>query len=190
MWGPVDVPGWPTAAIGEFPSNPIGPITPHSAPGPATISRGLLTVDIETDDGKTVYAHRHVNNISRFWQRYDVDLKTDKDVTPSTENRFVISTTSKGTFWITEASLFPPTFNNRPNGNRIDLMQKLADLMPSFIIFPGGDSLNGRIVRTRFNWKNTIGPVETRSAQVFSVEGTSNGFGLMEFLPDLPRPAR
>ena len=143
---------------------------------------GPLTLDIETDGGKSVYTQATIDRISRSWQRYDVDLKTDKNITPCTADRFVISTTGKGTVWLTEASLFPPTYNNRPNGNRIDLMQKLADLKPSFIIFPGGDTLDGRVVRFRFNWKNTIGPVEQRSAQPSTWERSSNGFGLMEFL--------
>ena len=30
-------------------------------------------------------------------------------------------------------SLFPPTYHNRPNGNRIDIMEKLAAMHPSFL---------------------------------------------------------
>ncbi|KAF2003377.1 glycoside hydrolase family 51 protein [Amniculicola lignicola CBS 123094] len=34
-------------------------------------------------------------------------------------------------------SLFPPTYNDRPNGMRIDLMEILKDLRSSFLRFPG-----------------------------------------------------
>ena len=53
------------------------------------------------------------------------DLKTGK-LTPSITNRFVISTSHPGTTWLSLVSLFPPTYKNRPNGNRADLMELLA----------------------------------------------------------------
>ncbi len=61
-------------------------------------------------------------------------------------------------------------------------MEKLADLKPGFIVFPGGDFLLGRNLQSRFDWKRGIGPVEMRSAQNSTWHATSNGFGLMEFL--------
>ncbi|HEY1923030.1 MAG TPA: alpha-L-arabinofuranosidase C-terminal domain-containing protein [Tepidisphaeraceae bacterium] len=143
---------------------------------------GPLVITIESNDATTTYARATIDKITTSWQRYTVDLKTDQNVSSSLTNRFVISASSKGTLWITEASLFPPTFNNRPNGNRIDLMEKLADLKPGFIVFPGGDSLLAMVIRNRFDWKKTIGPVEKRSAQNSTWHYTSNGFGLMEFL--------
>ncbi len=143
---------------------------------------GPLSITIESNDNAVTYARATVDKITTSWQRYDVDLKTDKNVALSLTNQFVISAATKGTLWLTEASLFPPTFNNRPNGNRIDLMEKLADLKPGFIVFPGGDSLLGGRIARRFDWKKTIGPVEKRSAQYSTWHHTSNGFGLMEFL--------
>jgi alpha-L-arabinofuranosidase len=143
---------------------------------------GPLSITIESNDGTTTFARADIEKIGSSWQRYEVDLKTDKDIKPSLTNQFVISAATKGTLWVTEASLFPPTFNNRRNGNRIDLMEKLADLKPRFIVFPGGDFLLGRNLPSRFDWKRGIGPVEMRSAQYSTWHATSNGFGLMEFL--------
>ncbi len=40
-------------------------------------------------------------------------------------------------------SLFPPTWNNQPNGFRKDLMQMLVDLNPKFLRFPGGNYVEG-----------------------------------------------
>jgi alpha-L-arabinofuranosidase len=141
-----------------------------------------LAASIESQDNQTVFATAKIDKIDPSWRRYDVDLTTPQNITPSSDNRFEISTTSTGTLWLSEISLFPPTYNHRPNGNRIDLMQKLADLKPGFIVFPGGDTLIGRNPRFRFNWKNTIGPPESRSAQPSTWDRMSNGFGLMEFL--------
>ncbi len=60
-------------------------------------------------------------------------------------------------------SLFPKdTWKNRPGGMRADMIQKLADLKPGFIRFPGGCIVEGRDLATRYQWKKTIGPLEDR----------------------------
>jgi alpha-N-arabinofuranosidase len=53
-------------------------------------------------------------------------------------------------------SLFPQeTWNNRPNGLRKDLVQKLYDLKPGFLRFPGGCIVEGRNLAERYQWKKT-----------------------------------
>jgi len=144
---------------------------------------GPLVVSIRTRDDQTVFASAAVENIDHSWRRYDVDLKTPGNITPSYMNNiFEISTSRTGTVWLAEMSLFPPTWNNRPNGNRADLMQLLADLKPGFIVYPGGDELLGQVPGLRFDWKKSIGPLEARVSQPSVWERMSNGFGLMEFL--------
>ena len=60
-------------------------------------------------------------------------------------------------------SLFPKnTFMNRKNGVRADLAQALKDLHPGVLRFPGGCIVEGNNLATRYQWKNTIGPVENR----------------------------
>jgi alpha-N-arabinofuranosidase len=60
-------------------------------------------------------------------------------------------------------SLFPgDTWKNRPNGLRADLVQLLADLKPGFIRFPGGCIVEGYDLKTRYEWKKTIGNIEDR----------------------------
>lgn len=60
-------------------------------------------------------------------------------------------------------SLFPSdTWKNRPGGMRADMIQKLADLKPGFIRFPGGCIVEGFDLSQRYQWKKTIGPVEER----------------------------
>ena len=126
---------------------------------------GPLTIAIISTNSGVVLASAEVPKISKNWQKYEVTLTTG-DLQPSKDNRLVISTTQSGTFWhrhgtvwFNQVSLFPPTFNNRANGNRPDLMQLLADMHPAFLRFPGGNYLEGNEIWNRFNWKNTIGNI-------------------------------
>lgn len=60
-------------------------------------------------------------------------------------------------------SLFPKnTWKQRPNGLRADLVQLLADMKPGFLRFPGGCIVEGRELSTRYQWKKTVGDVESR----------------------------
>jgi alpha-L-arabinofuranosidase len=60
-------------------------------------------------------------------------------------------------------SLFPQrTWQNRPGGLRADMVQALADLHPGFLRFPGGCIVEGSVLERRYQWKKTIGPVESR----------------------------
>ena len=88
-----------------------------------------------------------------------------------------------GTVWLGLVSLFPPTWNDRPNGMRKDLMQMLVDMNPKFLRFPGGNYLEGQTVDERFDWKKTLGPIEERHGHPcpWGYRST-DGMGLLEFL--------
>jgi alpha-N-arabinofuranosidase len=150
---------------------------------------GPLTVSLESTNGSKVLAKAIVPKISREWKKYDVSLTTE-NIEPSKDNRLVISTEKPGTFfgkhgvvWFQNVSLFPPTYNNRPNGTRPDIMQLLADMQPKFLRFPGGNYVEGNTIAERFNWKETIGDVSQRPGHR-SPWGywSTDGFGLLEFL--------
>jgi len=69
----------------------------------------------------------------------------------------------EGTLHMDMISLFPQdTWKGRENGFRKDLVQKLYDLKPGFIRFPGGCIVEGRDLANRYQWKNTVGKVEDR----------------------------
>jgi alpha-N-arabinofuranosidase len=120
-----------------------------------------ITVSIVSDDGKTIYASTKISGVSPEWKKLTASLKTGK-VTPTAKAHFVITVDKPGTIWLSYVSLFPPTWNNRPNGLRKDIMQMMIDMHPKFLRFPGGNFLEGDTVDKRFIWKNTIGPVEER----------------------------
>jgi alpha-N-arabinofuranosidase len=130
-----------------------------------------------------------VPKISGDWQKYEVSFTTD-DIAPSKENRLVISATKPGTFfnhhgtvWLQQVSLFPPTYKDRLNGDRIDISQLLADAQPKFLRFPGGNYVEGDYFNERFDWKKMVGPLEQRPGHR-SCWGywSTDGFGLPEFL--------
>ncbi len=94
------------------------------------------------------------------WARYEVLLKS-----PVTMNKAAlrIYLSGRNTIDLEHVSLFPVnTFKNRENGMRRDLAQALADQHPGVLRFPGGCIVEGVDLATRYQWKNTIGPVENR----------------------------
>jgi alpha-L-arabinofuranosidase len=146
--------------------------------------QGPLTVAIESNDGAKVHASATVNGIGSEWKKFNATLKMG-DVPTSAANRFVISMPGNGagSLWLSLVSLFPPTYNDRPNGLRVDLMEMLAGLKPAFLRFPGGNYLEGPDYDNRFNWKTTIGPLEERPGhQCPWGYRSSDGLGLLEFL--------
>ena len=171
-------------ANGGFWGIPVKPNTVYRASFYARGKKfsGPLTLSLESADGKTVFASATISKISGKWKKYQATLKTG-DIQPSKENRFVVTTTKPGTVWFQNVSLFPPTYNNRPNGNRPDIMQLLGDMQPKFLRFPGGNYLEGNTIAERFNWKETIGDVSQRPGHR-SPWGywSTDGMGLLEFL--------
>lgn len=148
-----------------------------------TESASAVTVTIESKDGHTTYASGTVQIAGNGWKKYEVTLHTQPGIDTTTDTRLVLSPSQAGTYWFNLVSLFPPTYNNRPNGNRADIMRLLADMKPSFLRLPGGNYLEGDFFDTRFAWKKTLGPLEDRPGHpgCWSYR-SSDGMGLLEFL--------
>jgi alpha-L-arabinofuranosidase len=127
-------------------------------------------------------AHANIPAVTSDWQRYPFTLTSGSEPASSLY-QLEITTSDPGTLWFSMVSLFPPTFHGRPNGNRIDLMEKLAAMHPTFLRFPGGNYLEGNTIDERFEWKKTIGPLVDRPTHL-SPWGyrSSDGMGLLEFL--------
>jgi len=159
------------------PTEPPLPVIENNTAGP-------ITVSIESTDGKTVYASGVINlEKSPYWKKYALTLTTAANITPTKDARFVISTNRTGLYYFNLVSLFPPTYNNRANGNRTDIMQMLVDMQPKFLRFPGGNFLEGPMITDAFPWKTTLGPLESRPGHKGSWGyRPSDGMGLLEFL--------
>jgi alpha-N-arabinofuranosidase len=143
---------------------------------------GPLTVSIVSDDGRTVYASENISGLTTKWQKFEVTLKTG-NVVPTAQARFAITLNQPGAVRLGLVSLFPPTWNDRPNGLRKDLMQMLVDLNPKFLRFPGGNYVEGNKIEDRFPWAKTLGPIEERPGHACCWGyRSSDGMGLLEFL--------
>ncbi len=136
---------------------------------------------VSNNTGKPIATAR-VDGVGTEWKRYTFTLRTGK-VEVSSENHLVLTVEHPGKLWIDVVSLFPPTYKNRENGNRVDLMEKLAEMHPRFLRLPGGNYLEGDQIDERFDWKNTTGPLVDRPTHRSPWEYTSSdGMGLLEFL--------
>ena len=94
------------------------------------------------------------------WKKYTLILKSDQKNTLAKLRLFLNST---GSVDLEHVSLFPiETWKGRENGLRTDLAQALYDLKPGVFRFPGGCIVEGTDLETRYQWKNSVGPVENR----------------------------
>ena len=143
---------------------------------------GPVTIAIESEDGKTVYATGRVPGLSPAWKSYELALTTGS-AAPTAKARFVLTVDRPGTIWLGLVSLFPPTYKNQANGFRPDLLQMLIDMRPKFLRFPGGNYLEGDQIADRFEWKKTLGPLPERPGHMapWGYRST-DGLGLHEFL--------
>jgi len=131
--------------------------------------------------GKSV-ASAEIPSLGSDWKQYTVTLHTGK-IEVSEAYHLELTLTKPGTVWMTLVSLFPPTYKNRVNGNRIDLMEMLAGLHPAFLRFPGGNYLEGDHISERYEWKKTIGPMVDRPTHPSPWNyHSSDGLGLLEFM--------
>ena len=141
-----------------------------------------VTVSLVNDQTGAVAGAATVKDVGGDWKRYTFTLKTGQ--TGATEkNHLVLTVPRPATVWLTLVSVFPPTYLGRPEGNRVDLMEKMAAMHPHFLRLPGGNYLEGDTIATRFNWKTTLHGTYDRlgHAQPWGYR-SSDGLGLLEFL--------
>ncbi len=99
---------------------------------------------------------------SKEWKKYSVEIKsyaTDAHAIM----RIFYDNRNDGAIDLEHISLFPKdTWMGHENGMRKDLAQALYDLHPGVFRFPGGCIVEGTDLATRYQWKNSVGPVENR----------------------------
>lgn len=94
------------------------------------------------------------------WQVYKTTIVSQKT---EAHAKLKLTFTGHGIVTLDRVSLFPQdTWKGQANVLRKDLVQLLADLKPGFIRFPGGCIVEGRTLEQRYQWKKTIGPLESR----------------------------
>lgn len=122
---------------------------------------GQASLRLEMINAKgTVVGKAEPVTINGDWKKYSLSF-TAGDTAQKGKLRVIFN--GSGEFHLDRLSLFPQhTWKNRPNGLRNDLVQKLADLKPGFLRFPGGCIVEGRDLTNRYQWKTTVGSPEDR----------------------------
>lgn len=117
-------------------------------------------IDEATLEERQDFVTTELNITSNEWKHYEVVMTS-----PKTDNnaRLRIFLVGNNSVSLEHISLFPVnTFRNRTNGMRRDLGEALADIHPGVFRFPGGCIVEGEELANRYQWKNTIGPIENR----------------------------
>lgn len=126
--------------------------------GPAKITVELA--DPSSMGNSQAMASALIEITSKDWKKYEIVL-TPRETAKKGVLRIFLD--SKDGCDVEHISLFPvETFNGHENGLRKDLAQKLKDIKPGLLRFPGGCIVEGTTPETRYQWKNTVGPVENR----------------------------
>ena len=94
------------------------------------------------------------------WKKYTTILKPSRTFAKA---HLRVWGDSKVTTDVEHVSLFPvDTYRKHENGMRKDLAESLEQLRPGVFRFPGGCIVEGTDLATRYQWKNSVGPVENR----------------------------
>jgi alpha-L-arabinofuranosidase len=150
-----------------------------------------LSVTLHDGAGAPLAEPLSITVRSDSWTRYTGTLRATRT---TDAGRLSVRAGGTGTLRLDMVSLFPQdTFRGRKNGLRKDLAEKIAALNPGFVRFPGGCLVNtgshygydaaSNWQRARsYQWKDTVGPVETRATNTnFWRYNQSYGLGYYEY---------
>lgn len=126
---------------------------------------GIMTLNLRlVDSNGVLLGESAITQWPKDWQKVNATIQA-RSTCP--KGKLQLCWTGQGTVDMDMISLFPThTWFGRPNGLRSDLVQKLADLKPGFIRFPGGCIVEGRDLANRYQWKKTVGPIEERTVMI------------------------
>ena len=127
---------------------------------------GKSTLEVSFVDNDTMgedqrFATVNVEISGKEWKKYTATLKSPRTEPKGALRLFLAG--DKATTDVEHISLFPTdTWKGRENGMRRDLAQALFDMHPGVFRFPGGCIVEGTDLESRYQWKNSVGPVENR----------------------------
>ena len=117
-------------------------------------------VDNSTMGESQMFSNGGIKVSGKDWKKYTVEITSKKTLEKAAIRLY---NDDKNTTDIEHFSMFPKdTYNGHENGLRKDLCEALADMKPGVFRFPGGCIVEGVDLATRYQWKNTVGPVENR----------------------------
>jgi alpha-L-arabinofuranosidase len=123
-------------------------------------------VDQNTMDEHQEFTNTDIKVDSREWKKYTAIIKSPRTMARAQLRLFLCDErrrSGSGTMDVEHVSLFPvDTYRGHENGMRKDVAQALEDLHPGVFRFPGGCIVEGTTLDLRYQWKNSVGPVENR----------------------------
>lgn len=118
---------------------------------------GPLAVVLRSRAGAEL-AKAELAGLTEGWKWFEAGL-TASDTDPKAS--LCITVSGKGTLWLDMVSVMPKR-TWKGHGLRPDLCEKLADLKPAFLRFPGGCWVEGDDMAHMNHWKETIGDIANR----------------------------
>ncbi|MDE6017592.1 MAG: carbohydrate binding domain-containing protein [Muribaculaceae bacterium] len=123
-------------------------------------ARTPVKIILHDKDGKILAETKLTVPAGNSWKKLEAILTSKADCSNAT---LKIEIPKASEVKLDMISLFPEkTFMGRRNGLRQDLAQTLADLKPRFMRFPGGCVSHGNGVDNIYDWKGSVGPLESR----------------------------
>jgi len=136
--------------------------------------RGRIRVTLEENiTGGKVYAHRDFSSIETEWKRFEFEFPVEVE---DPQARFTVQINGRGIVWVDQVSLMP---GNAADNLRSDVVEKIRELRPAFIRWPGGN------VAQDYHWIWGVGPRDRRPAWVnmsWDEDPEPSDFGTLEYL--------
>lgn len=129
--------------------------------------------------GDNVLAETDISDVTGHWKYTKATLIPTE---ASTNAQLVIEGNGKGEVCMDMISLTPQKRWGK-SGVRKDLGEALDNLHPTFLRFPGGCWVEGEVISQRYQWKNTIGNIDSR-IPLWNIWGytATHGIGYHEYL--------
>lgn len=159
----------------------------------------VLLVDNDTMGERQEFTRQQLVIEGKEWKKYSLTIESPLTMADARLRIFLRPEKGRDAWEkinsidIEHVSMFPTdTWKGRENGMRKDLAQALADMKPGVFRFPGGCIVEGTDLDQRYQWKNSVGPVENRPLNENRWENTfphrlfpdyhqSYGLGFFEF---------
>ncbi|HWS87747.1 MAG TPA: alpha-L-arabinofuranosidase C-terminal domain-containing protein [Pyrinomonadaceae bacterium] len=136
---------------------------------------GQVTLALESDvNVGEVYAEASVEGVSGDWRRYEFTLRPAKTDPLA---RLCVLFPGRGRVWVDQVSLMPA--DTAPGGVRRDVFEKIKEVRPAFIRWPGGN------VAQDYRWLWGVGPRDERFTWVnlsWKNEPEPSDFGTDEYI--------
>ncbi len=148
---------------------------------------GKVTASLSADGNKEKYQF----NIEHCSEWVPISFEIKSNVTA--QGSLLLTFEGEGSFCVDQVTLVPMSSYGYGSDEwkymslRSDLVQALYDLSPSFVRFSAGESDTHDSIENMGNWKNTIGPIETRKHSYAHINKSAftvntNLMGMYEYL--------